>query len=213
MIRRVAFNDGQKESVAPQSPFAANRRFLLCTLFLLLYSIPLTGCRHTPDFDTVYRRITERVLVAGMDIPRPTNDPILTISGELGTTNLGETIVMDRATIEQVGIVEYDVLDPFEEQTVTYRGVLMRDLLDLWQIGEDVTEITFVALNDYEVSVPVKEFNTYPVLFALQADQVYMEPNYRGPAMLVFPVDDYEFDILQVRRWWIWQIAAIEVRE
>lgn len=74
---------------------------------------------------------------------------------------------MDRSTIEQVGLVEYQVQDPFEERPITYRGVLMRDLLELWQVHDDVEQIKFVALNDYEVEIPAEEFYTYPILFAL----------------------------------------------
>jgi hypothetical protein len=111
-----------------------------------------------------------------------------------------------------VGVVEYTVTDPFEERPITYRGVLMRDLLTLWQVEEDASQVHLIALNDYKIDIPLAEFNQYPILFALQADGVYMAPDYRGPAMLVYPVDQYKFDVIDVQRKWIWQIKAIDIQ-
>lgn len=119
---------------------------------------------------------------------------------------------MDRATIERVGVVEYRVKDPFSGESVRYRGVLMRDLLELWQVDEDAQQVYLVALNDYAIEVPLSEFYQYPVLFALQADGVYMEPDTQGPAMLVYPVDQYTFDLAEVKRNWIWQIKSIALQ-
>jgi hypothetical protein len=45
----------------------------------------------------------------------------------------------------------------------------------------------------------------------MQADGVYMEPDYQGPAMLVYPVNDYKFDLITIKRRWIWQIKQIIV--
>ena len=39
-----------------------------------------------------------------------------------------------------------------------------------------------------------------------------MEPADQGPAMLVYPVDQYEFELTQVKRNWIWQIKSIELK-
>jgi hypothetical protein len=180
----------------------------------LLFSVLLlAGCSTAAVTGSpIYNTVTQPALQPGDPIPEPQEQPILTVSGLIGAPNAGDTIVMDRATIEQVGVVEYSVHDPFADHEVSYRGVLMRDLLALWQIPETVKTAHLVALNDYAVDVPIEDFYDYPVLFALQADGVYMEPDYQGPAMLVYPVDDYEFDLITIRRRWIWQINRIELQ-
>jgi hypothetical protein len=88
----------------------------------------------------------------------------------------------------------------------------MSDLLDIWQVGEDATILHMVALNDYAVDVPLADLREYPVIFALQADGAYMPIATRGPAMLVYPYDDFEFDTAIYNDYWIWQIKAIDVR-
>lgn len=178
-------------------------------LFTLL--IGLSSCQQPPVFDEIYTRISEQTLAAGMSVPVPTDAPMLTISGAVGSTNSGDMILMDRTAIEQVGLVEYQVLDPFEQRPIVYRGVLMRDLLALWQPDPQAEMMKLTALNDYIIEIPLEEFSTYPILFAMQADGEVMDVTYRGPAMLVYPVDQYEFDSRVNQRKWIWQIKSIEV--
>lgn len=179
--------------------------FVIIALFLL-------SCKPTPVFEEVYTVVTEAILQPGATIPEPTQDLILTVTGKIQNVNHDNAILMDRTTIEAVGLVEYTVTDPFEQRPIRYRGVLMRDLLDLWQVADDATTVQLTALNDYKIDIPLAEFRKYPVLFALQADGVYMQPDYRGPAMLVYPVDQYQFELLAVQRKWIWQIKTIDIQ-
>ncbi len=88
----------------------------------------------------------------------------------------------------------------------------MSNLVDVWQVSEDSKTVRLTALNDYEIDVPIEDFLQYPVMLALQADGEYMQPDYKGPAMLVYPMDHYEFDPITIKRRWIWQIKAIDFR-
>lgn len=187
------------------------RTFLTSAMAIMVCAMTLVACSQSKQFDDVYVRVTEATLQPGTAIPEPKEEVILTVSGKIGTTNVGESIEMDRTTIEQVGTVEYDVQDPFADEQIRYTGVLMRDLLDLWQVPGDVEGVKLTALNDYQIEIPIDDFHQYPILFAMQADGQYMEPDYQGPAMLVYPVDDYEFDTITLRRRWIWQIRTIEL--
>ncbi|MEZ4728826.1 MAG: hypothetical protein R3E79_16960 [Caldilineaceae bacterium] len=182
---------------------------VICAGFLLPL---LTSCVVPTQFEDVYTVITPATLQAGASIPLPQTELILTVTGKVGAANHEDTIVMDRATLEEAGLVEYTVSDPFEERPVRYRGVLMRDLLALWQVAADAQTVRLTAINDYKIDIPIAEFRQYPILFALQADGVYMQPDYRGPAMLVYPVNSYEFDLIAVQRNWIWQIKTIDIQ-
>ncbi len=190
-------------------PYRPHVPLWLCVVVTMLV---LMACAVKPKFEDIYTVITPAALQPGAAIPLPEAEPILTVTGKVGTTNSDQAILMDIATIEQAGVVEYTVTDPFEEKAIRYQGVLMRDLLNLWQVADDAQTVELVALNDYMIDIPIADFRDYPVLFALQADGVYMEPDYRGPAMLVYPVDQYEFDAMLVQRKWIWQIKAIHIQ-
>lgn len=186
----------------------------LNVLFVVLVVLISAACAPaapaTPE--VVYTTVTQGELDAGEEIPAPQGETILIVSGNIGTTNANDTIEMDLATIESVGVVDYTVDDPFENRAITYRGVLMSDLLDVWQVSEDATSLHVVALNDYAVDVPIADLRQYPVVFALQADGEYMPIAEKGPAMLVYPYNDFEFDRNIYNDYWAWQIASVEVR-
>ena len=181
-------------------------------IFLVVAVLFLTSCFVTPKVEDFYTVIAPATLKPGDPIPLPQAEPILTVTGKVGAMNGQDELLMDRTTIEQSGLVEYTVTDPFEERAIRYQGVLMRDLLALWQVAEDAKTVELTALNDYQITIPIADFHQYPVLFALQADGVYMQPDYRGPAMLVYPVDQYQIDLVAVERNWIWQIKAIKIQ-
>lgn len=179
-----------------------------CVLFFL--GLLLAACNRSDP--PVYTPITEPTLQAGDAIPTPTENSILTVSGLIGMTNQNGNIVMDMPTIEALGLVEYSVIDPFKDEEITYTGVLMADLLDLWQVDEQAATLHMVALNDYQVDIPLQLIREYPVIFALQADGEYMPVADKGPAMLVWPYDHFEFERPLSDSYWIWQIKAIDVR-
>lgn len=188
----------------------------------------LTGCATAPSFDAVYTRISPMMVQAGDPLPQASAEPILTVTGKIQavqteadcegnapcstTQPLPRSILMDETSLQSVGMVEYDVEDPFEGGTNTFKGVLFRDLLLLWQVEPDATQLTITALNDYEVQVPIALLKSYPVMLALQQNSQPMTRDYRGPAMLVAPHTQYPaVKELANQQYWVWQIATIHV--
>ena len=188
-------------------PPILKRLLIIC---VCLASLGAAAACNSPD--SFYTVIRDATLQAGDPIPAPTDETVLTVMGDIGMSNVDDRIEMDLATLESLQQVEYTVTDPFEQREITYRGVLMTDLFDLWQINPDATTLDVVALNDYQVSVPLQEMYEFPVVFAFMADGEYMEVAYRGPAMLVYPYDDMRFDPSVYNNYWVWQIKSITVQ-
>jgi hypothetical protein len=181
-------------------------------LALVLSVFLVAACGTSPNADSIYKRVTDAKLKPGDSIPAPTGESVLTVIGKIGTKNSGDNIQMDMPTIESVGLVDYKVNDPFEKRPTTFRGVLMSTLLDLWKVDKDATILEMVALNDYKVEVPISDLRKYPVIFATQQDGQYMPVSTRGPAMLVYPYDNFQFDRQKYDDYWIWQIKSINVK-
>ena|SRR5258708_769556 len=181
------------------------------TVPLLLIAVAACGSSPTPT-KTVYQEVTKGTLKAGDKIPAPQGNVILTVTGKIGTTNSGSDIKMDLPMIETVGQVDYTVMDPFEKKNATYRGVLMSNLLDLWQVSKDATKLHVVALDDYSVDVPMSDLRKYPVIFALKENGDYMPVSVHGPAMLVYPYNDFQFDTAVYNNYWAWQIKSIDIQ-
>jgi hypothetical protein len=183
------------------------------TVIILIFALILTACSPTSATPTpAYFVVSDATVSAGDAIPVPSEETILTVTGKIGTTNVDDTIQMDIPTIESLGQVDYTLTDPFDEVEISFRGVLMSKLLDVWQVADDATTLHMVALNDYAIDVPISDLRTYPVIFALQANGDYMPVSTRGPAMLVYPYGEYELDPAVYNDYWIWQIKSIEVR-
>lgn len=190
-------------------------------LVAMAIALSLSGCTPPPpQFDSVYTRISPGILQAGQPIPLPKGKVVLTVTGKIkrqgatpGSPAPKHTqIAMDRAALEAVGQVEYEVQDLFENKPNRFRGILMRDLLDLWQVPPEATQITFTALNDYQITIPISLLKQYPILLALQQNDTMMQPDYRGPAMIVTPYQQYpSVEALKNRNHWIWQVAKVHV--
>jgi hypothetical protein len=80
------------------------------------------------------------------------------------------------------------------------------------KVPADATEVEMIALNDYVVTIPLSDFKTWPVIFALKQDGEYMPVSTRGPGMLVYPYAQVEFDRQKYDDRWIWQIKSINVK-
>lgn len=182
-------------------------------IFTLLILAFCTACmqNNTPP-DDIYTQLTSVRLKAGDEIPLPTDGTMLTVSGRIGITNVDDRIEMDRETIIRTGLVSYSGLDIFEEVDHTFKGVLLSNLVDVWQIDEGATTLHIVALNDYAIDVPLTHLDEMPIFYAMWTDEALMDSSYRGPAMLVYPTNEYQLDRDQYSKFWIWQIQEIEVR-
>ena len=187
------------------------------------------SCSPQPSFESVYDRVMPATLQAGDSIPEATSAPLITVTGKVKATQAGDRsssnksdsslqaapppqIVMDAESLRAVGLVEYTVEDPFESAENTFRGVLFRDLLDLWQVSEDASYLTMTALNDYQIKVPISLLREYPVMMALEQNGEVMTRDYRGPAMLVAPLSQYPgAEALAHQEYWIWQLSSVHV--
>ena len=70
--------------------------------------------------DRIYASVSPSSLEPGGPIPQPTEQVILTITGNIAVKNVGDTLVFDIPTLERLGLVEYTIRDPWLKAEVTY---------------------------------------------------------------------------------------------
>lgn len=149
--------------------------------------------------------------VANSPLPEPSGRVILTVSGVIGHGNGDGVARFDRAMLEDLGLVRVSTTTSWTDGVQEFEGVLARDLLRA--VGADGTTVSAVALNDYSVEIPISDFETYPVVFALRMNGVEMTARDKGPIWIVYPRDDHaELRNQKVDAKWIWQLARIVVR-
>ena len=181
------------------------RWFLFVAMFVFL--VASSACTEEQEFDT----LSEASIGPGDDIPPPAGPVVLTVSGDIASSNADGVVDFDMNTLEQLGLVGYAVEDPWLHQTVTYSGILLSDLLEVVNASDTMTEVFAVALDGYSVPIPVKEFEDWPVLIATQANGSYMSIENSGPTRIIFPYDNHS-NITEARNMSVWNLESIEVR-
>lgn len=101
---------------------------------------------------------------------------------------------------------------PWTREPHTYTGPLLRDVLAAAGADLSATTIRAVALNDYQITIPLKDALSYPVIVAHQRDGKPMPVRDRGPLFIIYPFDsDAELRSTRFYQRAIWQLKSMQV--
>jgi hypothetical protein len=153
----------------------------------------------------VYTRITEKTLNA---LPTSAENAVLSI--QVGD---GDPIGFDIETLEALGVVEYRVMDSQAiGEEATFRGILVRDLLELVGIPAAASKLVITAYDDYRIEIPLSDIQQYPVLLATMTNGERMGLDAFGPTRFVYPYGFYDLDPSVYDPRWIWSVKTIVIR-
>lgn len=124
-----------------------------------------------------------------------------------GRTETRELSLEDLAALPQV-VVRTE--NEFSDGLVAYRGPLVRDVLAELGLGR-LRMVRFVAVNDYYVDIPTRDFTEFDAILAIEADGKPLSRRDKGPLWLMYPISDHAAlrDPVYLRRL-IWQVIRIE---
>jgi hypothetical protein len=180
--------------------------------FIVLIAFLLAACTQQPA-STIYETVSAATIKPGDSIPAPTGEVVLTIDGNISQTNVGNSLQLDMATLEKIGVVQYDVNDPFVKEKITYSGVLLSEILKAAGADASATTLTLRALDDYSTDMNITDADKWPILVATRANGEYMAIDKNGPLISVFPFDDFpEIDHLTYDALWVWSMHEITVK-
>ena len=117
--------------------------------------------------------------------------------------------VDDLAAMPQVTVA---TKNEFSDGMVSYRGPLVRDVLEKAGIGR-ASSVRFTAVNDYFVDVPTDDFRNYDAILAIEANGERLSRRDKGPIWLMYPISSHPElqDPIYLRRL-IWQVVRIEAQ-
>lgn len=141
-------------------------------------------------------------------LPAPTGDVLLTLSGALTHETADGVVTLDRALLEVMETVEFTTSTIWMEGDVTFTGVPLRDVLDY--AGAQGQEISAVALNDYKIEIPVSEIEEDTPIIAYLMNGEPMSRRNKGPLWIVYNYDSdakYRSEVIYSRS--IWQLDRI----
>ena len=175
-----------------------------------IFALLVAACEGTAD--PGYTIVAPASIGPADAIPAPSGEEVLAISGLVAAKNVGDALSFDIPTLERLGLVKYTVNDPWLKDTITYTGVLLSDLLKYAGTFHTAQSVHMVALDDYQVDIPIADIKKWPILLATRANGEYMSVDNYGPTRIIWPYGSHSIDQPSHNDLWIWSLRSIEVR-
>ena len=149
------------------------------------------------------------VLSLGLSGERPAAgaDGVLAVTGSVPAA---VSVDLDLGAIERMPKHRVITSTPWTESVSTFDGVLVRDLLR--QLGITGSSVKLVALNDYSVTIPIADLDSYDVILAYGRNGEPMPVRDKGPLWVIYPLDAHpELNAQETHAKMIWQVRRMEV--
>jgi hypothetical protein len=144
-------------------------------------------------------------------LPQPSDDIVLTVTGDIAVSNAEGAAVFDRAMLEAMEPVEFTTNTMWTDGPQVFTGVLLLDLLAMLGVTEGTIRAT--AINDYAVDIPVSDAIEGGPIVAYLLNGKPMSVRDKGPLWIVYPYDSkrqYRSEVIYSRS--IWQLDRMEIR-
>ena len=140
----------------------------------------------------------------------PQGDVLLTVSGDIDVTNVGDTLQFDREQLAALDMTAFDTTTIWSDGVHTFEGTSLAALAELLDLTEGT--ILATAINDYTVEIPASDAVDGGPIIAILMDGEDMSVRDKGPLWIVYPYDsrkEYRSEVVYSRS--IWQLDRIEV--
>ncbi|WP_417524266.1 oxidoreductase [Marinovum sp.] len=149
------------------------------------------------------------VTAARAELGAPAGRVLLTVSGEIATTNGGALAAFDRDMLMALDWREIETFTSFTEGPQVFAGPTLQSVLEA--VEADGGTLTVTALNDYAVSFPLAMAAEHSVLLAMDHGGRPMRIREKGPIWIVFPLTEAEAATAPFDNQMVWQLAKMHV--
>jgi hypothetical protein len=149
---------------------------------------------------------------AAEGLDQPTDEVLLTVSGDIAVTNGDGVARFDRAMLEALDPVTFTTSTIWTDGAQEFTGVPLHVLLDALNI--DDARLSATAINDYAVEIPTSDAVEGGPIIAYLNNGSAMSVRDKGPLWIVYPYDSndaYQTETIYSRS--IWQLDRIVVVE
>ena len=143
-------------------------------------------------------------------LPMPTGEVILTVSGAIGKTNSQAGAKFDLDLLRALQWVEVNTFTSFTDGMQTFEGPRLSSLLDF--VAASGTIIGAYAINDYFVDIPVTHAENQGVVLAIFHNGKEMTVRDNGPIWVIYPQSEDEAKLKKFDNEMIWQLISMEIR-
>ncbi|MGL4926089.1 MAG: molybdopterin-dependent oxidoreductase [Plesiomonas shigelloides] len=154
--------------------------------------------------------VSSTVSTSAQALGAVTGDPVLTVSGSIAKTNVGDSAVFDNALLDALPQYTITTTTPWYEGEKTFEGPLIKDVLAA--VKASGKTLTFTALNDYESTLPVSDLAKYNVILARKIDGKMLSVRDKGPLFVIYPFDaNPELKTKSYYSRCAWQVTSMKV--
>ena len=143
-------------------------------------------------------------------LPMPTGEVILTVSGAIGKTNTQAGAEFDLDLLKALEWEEVKTFTSFTDGMQTFEGPRLSSLLDF--VSASGTTIGASAINDYFVDIPVTHAENQGGILAVLHNGKAMTVRDKGPIWGVYPQSKDEAKLKKFDNEMIWQLISMEIR-
>lgn len=144
------------------------------------------------------------------DVPMPQGEVVLTVSGDVSTTNVEETLTFDRQMLATLPVTTFETSTIWTDGVHTFTGISLADFAKF--IGMGNGQFLATAINDYTVEIPFEDAVDGGPIIAYLMDGVEVSVRDKGPLWVIYPYDsdaDYRSEVVYSRS--IWQLDRVEI--
>ncbi len=149
---------------------------------------------------------------APLTLAAPSGEPVLTVSGDIQSTNANSSAVFNMAMLKALPITTFSTNTIWTKGVRQFTGVQLSDLIEA--VGGKGSTLKATAINNYAVDIPMTDAINGGAIIAYEIDGKEMSVRQKGPLWIVYPYDldnKYKSETIYSRS--IWQLNAIEVLE
>jgi hypothetical protein len=153
--------------------------------------------------------ISAASLSFGQPVAAPKGKSVLTVTGKITTHNKNGELVLDRATLERLGVRQVRLYEPWTKQDMDFRGIWLQDLLAVAGVQAGATTLHIVALDDYAVDLKLADVRAGGIMLATSAGDGSAIPIAQGgPTRVVF-MNGVKAGVNPDQ--WVWSLKSIDV--
>lgn len=169
--------------------------------------------REVRDMTYILKRFAIAVVLALLAAVAPLGngamaETILTVVNADVENSPQEYSIEDLDALTQVAI---RTKNDFVDGVTDFTGPLARDVLSRLD-GLEAEEVRMIAINDYQINIPVADFLLYDVILATRMNGERLSRREFGPIWVIYPRDDHvelQDSLYNTRH--IWQLVRMEV--
>lgn len=123
-----------------------------------------------------------------------------------------QSLTLDRSELEAFPQTTVTTKSPYFDGEVEFSGPTLKRIVENFGLTGE-TQLTFRALNDYQVRGNVKEVMNLSAIIATRMNSKPMSVRDRGPFWVILPLSDRpELDDENYHRYMIWQLNEIQLK-